>query len=249
MLWLITTYPFNFHRIQLLLICASHPLSRGQDVTTGLQILHKANWIMTLLHLMWDVSVYSFGTGLGWGFLLCLCGSSTHCYPSQHLLPTVPMLAPLIDGMITRNISRRFTAAQALHFFEDLYSQTTQEQLNFNPGSPCPDMAFDDIRVDRWRNLQDDFVQTWSHLRDPPVPMSTIILHCICKNVWCYDTVLWARHLFKSIRTLIRYVSGWFGSLKWISRYADLKHAHLLGLIPLVSSIWNIQGHQRNQMI
>jgi hypothetical protein len=70
------------------------------------------------------------------------------------------MLAPLIDGMITRNIARRFTAAQALRFFEDLYLQTTDEMLNFDPEwHIAQDMVFDDIRADRLRNLPDVFVR------------------------------------------------------------------------------------------
>ena len=127
----------------------------------------------------------------------------------QHLLPTVPMLAPLIDGMVTRNVARRFTAAQALEFFEELCLQISQEQLSFNPGWHAAGQPFvyDDIRADRWRNLPDEFVRAWSHLREPKVPMKTRLLCRICRNVWCRRTVMLIRHFCR----LIRNFSGFFG--------------------------------------
>lgn len=149
--------------------------------------------------LFWDrfgVSQYS---------VTFLC--APHRCLTQHLLPTVPMLAPLIDGMVTRNIARRFTAAQALQFFEDLYLKTTYEQLHVNPGWPeGQDVVFDDIRADRWRNLPGDFVRAWSHLREPKVPLRTRVLRRICKNVWCHYAVLSARRVLRSIRKWTRFV-------------------------------------------
>jgi hypothetical protein len=106
------------------------------------------------------------------------------------------MLAPLIDGMVTRNIARRFTAAQALRFFEDLYVRIGDEQLNLNLNPQWPaaqDVVFDDIRADRWKNLPDDFVRTWCHLQEHKLPLRTRILRRICKNDSCYYTVMWAR--------------------------------------------------------
>jgi len=126
----------------------------------------------------------------------------------QQLLPTVPMLAPLIDGMVTRNIARRFTAAQALQFFEELCLQITHEQLNFNPGwhAAGQPFVFDDIRADRWRNLPDDFVRAWSHLREPKVPLRTRLLRRICQNIWCCNTIMLARRFLRSIRKLLMFI-------------------------------------------
>jgi len=157
--------------------------------------------------LFWDkfgVSLYSCTS------VLC----AAHCCLMQHLLPTMPMLAPLIDGMVTRNIARRFTAAQALQFFEDLYSKATDEQLNANPGWPAgQDMVFDDIRVDRWRNLPDDFVLAWSHLQEPKVPLRTRVLCRICRNVCCCYTIFGIRRVLWLIR-----------KLTWFVLEADLSH-------------------------
>ena len=39
------------------------------------------------------------------------------------------MLAPLFDRMTTHDLTRRFTADEALEFFQNEYSQLTEEQL------------------------------------------------------------------------------------------------------------------------
>ena len=36
----------------------------------------------------------------------------------QDLILHAPMMAPLLDMMVTSDVSRRFTAAEALHFFQ-----------------------------------------------------------------------------------------------------------------------------------
>ncbi|KAK0191639.1 hypothetical protein F5146DRAFT_1049701 [Armillaria mellea] len=41
------------------------------------------------------------------------------CRHFQHLTPYEPMLAPLLNRTVTRTVSKRFTAAEALRFFED----------------------------------------------------------------------------------------------------------------------------------
>jgi len=52
------------------------------------------------------------------------------------------MVAPLIDGMVTRNIAHWFMATQALQLFEQLCLQITHKQLNFNPGWPAGGQPF-----------------------------------------------------------------------------------------------------------
>ena len=141
-----------------------------------------------------------------WGefLFLLLCRRFAYYCIVQHLLLTVPMLAPLIDGMVTRNIARRFTAAQALEFFDKLRLQISHEQMSFNPGwhAAGQPFVFDDIRADRWWNLPDNFVRAWSHLREPKVPLRTRLLRRICQNVWCRRTVMLVRRFCRSIRNL-----------------------------------------------
>jgi len=59
------------------------------------------------------------------------------------------MLAPLIDGMVARDINRRLTASQALQLFEELYPQIPRDRLDSHPGpSQWPDFRYDAIEVD-----------------------------------------------------------------------------------------------------
>jgi hypothetical protein len=82
------------------------------------------------------------------------------------------MLAPLIDGMVTRHVNARLTASQALQLFEELYSQIPRDQLDSRPGPPqWLNFRYDAIEVDRWQNLPEDFVRTWSRFREPKIPL------------------------------------------------------------------------------
>ncbi|KAK0450203.1 hypothetical protein EV421DRAFT_1779527 [Armillaria borealis] len=45
------------------------------------------------------------------------------CHEFQHLTQFVPMLAPFLDSMVTDDLSRRFTAAQALAFLSDNWKE------------------------------------------------------------------------------------------------------------------------------
>jgi hypothetical protein len=46
------------------------------------------------------------------------------------------MLAPLIDGMVTRHVNACLMASQALQLFEELYSQIPHDRLDSRPGPP-----------------------------------------------------------------------------------------------------------------
>ncbi|KAK0448109.1 hypothetical protein EV421DRAFT_1672771, partial [Armillaria borealis] len=73
------------------------------------------------------------------------------------------MLAPLLDKMVTRTVSNRFTASEALQFLED-----------FLPGvqldTPVPSDALTEHyeQCDRWKDLLAEFIQRWSAYREPP---------------------------------------------------------------------------------
>ena len=111
------------------------------------------------------------------------------------------MLAPLLDKMVTWNIKERFTASEALGFFEDMYSQLTLEQLE---SCPPPEKADADGWAvhDRWKDLPKDFVQRWSSFRTPKPPFMMRLLRWVCGPQWVHLTILWLRRLGKWAQAL-----------------------------------------------
>ena len=81
------------------------------------------------------------------------------------------MLAPLFDMMTTRDIARRFTAAQALRFVEDIRRPLTAAQL----ATPHVDIELTSktyFEYDRWQQLPYEFQAAWAAYREPPEPFS-----------------------------------------------------------------------------
>jgi hypothetical protein len=100
------------------------------------------------------------------------------------------MLAPLFDGMIARDISKRFTAPAALQFFQDLYPSVTPRQLSlYTPRAPHWELEGEPERYDRWKDLPADFVQTWSKYRLPKLPQMTRYVRMICQHHSGYKLV------------------------------------------------------------
>ncbi|KAF7760597.1 hypothetical protein Agabi119p4_11273 [Agaricus bisporus var. burnettii] len=95
------------------------------------------------------------------------------CMRFQHLAPHIPMLAPFLDRMVTRNIPLRFNAAQALQFFEAILPEVSEEVLNsvYHEKAKASDYEWD-----RWEGLPPDFIKKWESHREPPVPFSTTVL-------------------------------------------------------------------------
>ncbi|KAF9011318.1 kinase-like domain-containing protein [Cyathus striatus] len=99
----------------------------------------------------------------------------------KHLIPLAPMLAPLIDKMVTRDIRNRFTATQALHFFEEMRTELTEKQLLTHIDiSASASLPVHYEIYDRWAGLPSDFIEKWSKYREPPVPRSMKFLRAIC---------------------------------------------------------------------
>ncbi|KAK0490301.1 kinase-like domain-containing protein [Armillaria novae-zelandiae] len=96
------------------------------------------------------------------------------CCRFQHLTPYEPMLAPLLDKMVTRTVSNRFTASEALAFLDDFLPSV-------HLGTPVPTdfLAGYYEQYDRWKDLPPEFIQRWSSYREPPVPRTTIWLRKI----------------------------------------------------------------------
>ncbi|KAF8056601.1 hypothetical protein FPV67DRAFT_643674 [Lyophyllum atratum] len=126
------------------------------------------------------------------------------CMEYGHMIPDVPMLAPFLDSIVTRNVAQRFTAAQALQFLEDeVYPRTPRGQLQvrFRP------RAFDSR--DRWAGLDANFCEQWAAYREPPLPRSTKLIRLMCRYRWVLCTVAWVRrsiHLTReTISTFLHY--------------------------------------------
>ncbi len=118
----------------------------------------------------------------------------------KHLTPFIPMLAPLLDGMVRRDVSSRLTAAQALDFFEQLLP--TADLEGCPPPPPVTYLDEDDgyawyETYDRWADLPDQFVRQWGHLREPPVPRATRILRWMCRRVWLASVIRGLRYMWK----------------------------------------------------
>ena len=81
----------------------------------------------------------------------------------------IPALAPLLDGMTTHVVSRRFTAQEALDFFEGNIESRHQDVLD----APVT------VRIDYeaminpelyWSKLAPSVKAHWSRFRAPPLP-------------------------------------------------------------------------------
>jgi hypothetical protein len=106
------------------------------------------------------------------------------------------MFAPLLDRMTTRDISRRFTATQALEFLESFTSELTQEQLQ-DPAPPEKLFEHTYENYDRWTGLPDTFIKEWGHFREPRLTFQIRLLRRICDHDWGYKVVQWIRHIIR----------------------------------------------------
>ncbi|KAK0490300.1 kinase-like domain-containing protein, partial [Armillaria novae-zelandiae] len=79
------------------------------------------------------------------------------CRRFQHLTSYEPMLAPLLDKMVTRTVSNRFTASEALTFLEDLLPS-----VRLDTPVPSDSLTGDYEQYDRWKDLLPEFIQRWS---------------------------------------------------------------------------------------
>jgi hypothetical protein len=105
----------------------------------------------------------------------------------------VPFLAPLFDKMIARDVNRRFTAAQALSFFEEHVTTVPQKVLTRDPTpGEISSLAWDEY--DHWAGLPPMAVAHWQHLREPPLPRLTAFLRHIC------GAYPWAELIIREIR-------------------------------------------------
>lgn len=112
----------------------------------------------------------------------------------QHLTQTIPMLAPLLDKMVTRDVESRFTAEDALSFLRDRRAEMDDIQLMREPEEFRNEMLSNDYETyDRWEGLPPDFVLRWSHFREPKLPYWTKALRWLCSFPWIENAVRFLR--------------------------------------------------------
>ena len=115
----------------------------------------------------------------------------------------VPMLAPLLDRMTTRDIPRRFKASEALQFFEEHVIPLTPKHVLSLAAPDLPRLCLPYDYHDRWKDLDPEFVEKWRAYREPPVPRHIRFLREICQYLWVFYTV-------KFIRRVARFLCrGW----------------------------------------
>lgn len=98
----------------------------------------------------------------------------------QHLCPDLHLLAPLIDGMTTRTIRKRFTANQALEFLKANLDTLTDDKLEkafYKPGQYVLYYLYDG----RWDQVPDDLAQRWDKYKEPPLPRTAKFMRWICE--------------------------------------------------------------------
>ncbi|PFH49990.1 hypothetical protein AMATHDRAFT_146278, partial [Amanita thiersii Skay4041] len=117
------------------------------------------------------------------------------------IIPLAPLLAPLIDKMVTLDIDRRFTASQALEFFLRLRSEMSEEELKKRIPRDRPDVTagWDEFR--RWDSLPCGFIQRWAAYREPRPSLPRRLLRAFCRHHWGWNTVHY-------IRLILRWVHG-----------------------------------------
>ncbi|KIY46505.1 hypothetical protein FISHEDRAFT_75531 [Fistulina hepatica ATCC 64428] len=104
----------------------------------------------------------------------------------ERCIPLAPMLAPLIDSMVTDDLSRRFTASEALQFFEQTVDSVPVENLDVRVCYPLPFegsvryLSPELVYWDRWVGLPPDFVAKWSAYRVQKPNVLTRMLRWFC---------------------------------------------------------------------
>jgi hypothetical protein len=112
--------------------------------------------------------------------------------------------------MVTRDIPRRFKAAEALQFFEAILTEIPESvtSLRYVEKSIASDYEWD-----RWEGLPADFIQKWEAYREPPVPYSTSVLRWICSFPHMRDIVPNVRLFFFRITLVPSRMSMFIGNL------------------------------------
>ncbi|KAF9536586.1 hypothetical protein CPC08DRAFT_677014 [Agrocybe pediades] len=105
----------------------------------------------------------------------------------QHVILYLPVLAPFIDMLTTHKIHQRFTASEALEFFENFYADLSEEELGkYLPAwdtAPYPRPYYD---CDRWASVPPHLAKKWAIYREPPLSLKTRLLRKLFEHDWLY---------------------------------------------------------------
>ncbi|KAG2006965.1 other/AgaK1 protein kinase [Coprinopsis cinerea AmutBmut pab1-1] len=123
----------------------------------------------------------------------------------QYFCYDLPFLAPLFDSMITIDVSRRFTAAQALEFFESEVASLHKGRLT----KPIwmPDDRTRPCDYDRWKYVPKSLAVKWKSYRSAEITPWVRFLRRVCAmgDGKGYIIVM-------TIRRCIRFILGLIGA-------------------------------------
>ena len=94
----------------------------------------------------------------------------------QELVPRFPLLAPLFDKMTTSVVSQRFTAEDALSFFEYAVSQLSDEERHSTFTLDQNSMMLGQTGT-YWTLLPASFHARWKGYKSPPLHWGMRVLH------------------------------------------------------------------------
>ncbi|KAF9563628.1 hypothetical protein CPC08DRAFT_632647, partial [Agrocybe pediades] len=103
----------------------------------------------------------------------------------HHMIPELPILAPFLDMLTTHKLQRRFTAFEALAFFEDFYGNLSEEQLN-RRSPPRKYSGLWYYEHDRWASVPPHLAKKWAIYREPPLSWKTKLLRRLFEYEWMY---------------------------------------------------------------
>ncbi|KAI0675122.1 kinase-like domain-containing protein [Trametes maxima] len=106
------------------------------------------------------------------------CLGNLFLHRFMRVIPIVPTLAPLLAGMTTHVIERRFTASEALDFYREHLGQLPEETLATRVATSAEWDGMNDPDV-YWRLLTPEHQDRWSHLRVPRKPWKHKVLERI----------------------------------------------------------------------
>jgi uncharacterized protein (DUF2342 family) len=124
------------------------------------------------------------------------------CLSLQSVPATAPFLAPLFDKMAAHDVRRRFTAEEALAFFEKHASSiprtTKLEHLEL--------LGSYEVR-DYWVDVHSSLVEDWAHLREISPSPTTIFLRRMCERSHRAESVIRVlRRMFSSMAQVCRFL-------------------------------------------
>ncbi|KIM38156.1 hypothetical protein M413DRAFT_447921 [Hebeloma cylindrosporum] len=124
------------------------------------------------------------------------CLGIQFAYTLQHLCPSIPLLAPLIDGMVTHHVPDRFTAQEALSFLDEAQLEMTPGQLEERPNLRESITVYD--KFDRWSNVPPALVEKWGRYRErSPSYFAIHVIYPLCMRPWGVSLVYRTRTIFR----------------------------------------------------